>query len=459
MIYEGIHICRYEPVVNIVLTTPEPVVYKIIDTGTNKHSATYMAKIIQEVIDEIGYEKIISIISDNAKNMIESWEIVNEHYPELDISFYCCGVHVLNLLCKDFVKLSTFKDIQTYTKGIIKEFKYSDFLKGLLNEFKKDEKESNHSQETVCLKSHVAIRLGSETESLKSLLKNKQYLKQVAISSRATNLLSETSIEKILNDKFWDQIDMALNLIEPISKWITILKGDCSNLSQVCIAFHSIQMHLNETLLQSFLTKEEKNLIIQKFDKRKSMALKKIHFAAHLLDGRNKGKCLNNSECIDAVEFISSLSTRMNLNIPDILSELAMYRTCEGLWSKKFIWDSLKKRSDGTQIGLLTWWKGICSSSILSQIAIAIFSCPPTSASATTGHSLSTYGFIHTAKQNCLTDEQAAKLVYVKHNLKLNDFPNQAKIGVSDDFIEFQMSEVDEEVNLCLSESEDNEVN
>lgn len=448
---------------NVVLTTPEPVVYKIIDTGTNKHSAIYMAKIIQEVIVEVGHEKIISVISDNAKNMVKSWEIVNEHYPELEISFHGCGAHILNLLCKDIVKLPNFKDIQTHTKGIIKEFKYSHFLKGLLKEFQIAETESNHSHGTyVCLKLPVATRWGSETESLKSLLKNKQYLKQVAISSRATNVLSKQSIEKILNDTFWDQIEMALSLLEPITKWITILEGDYSNLSHVCIAFHSIKMHINETLLHSFLTKGEENLIIKKLDKRKSMALKKIHFAAHLLDGKNKGKCLDSSESIDAIEFISSLSARMSLYIPDILSELAMYRTCEGFWSKKFIWDSLQKQSDGSQIGLLTWWKGICCSSKLSQIAIAILSCPPTSAS--TERSFSTYGLIHTAKRNRLTNERAAKLVYIKHNLKLNEIPNQAKIGVSEEhIIELQMSEVDEEepkeLNLCLSDSEENEEN
>ncbi|CAI6365190.1 unnamed protein product [Macrosiphum euphorbiae] len=97
--------------------------------------------------------------------------------------------------------------------------------------------------------------------------------------------------------------------------------------------------------------------------------------------------------------------------------------------------------------------------SILSQIAIAILSCPPTSAS--TERSFSTYGLLHTIERNRLTNERSAKLVYIKHNLKLNEIPNQSKIGVSEDYIvEFQMSEADEEepeeVNLCLSDSEDN---
>lgn len=161
-------------------------VYKIIDTGTNKHSATYMATIIQEVIVEVGHEKIISVISDNAKNMVKSWEILNEYYPESEISFHGCGAHILNLLCKDFVKLPTFKDILTYTKGIIKEFKYSHFLKGLLNEFQNAEKESNASHDTyVCLKLPVATRWGSET-GVQGYRKFKKFIEKQAVSETSS---------------------------------------------------------------------------------------------------------------------------------------------------------------------------------------------------------------------------------------------------------------------------------
>lgn len=98
------------------------------------------------------------------------------------------------------------------------------------------------------------------------------------------------------------------------------------------------------------------------------------------------------------------------------MSELAKYNSNCGLWSKPFVWDSLKTRTDGTKISSLTWWKGICNSSKLLTIAIAILECAPTSAS--TERSFSTYGLVHTVKRNRLTNEQAAKLVYIKHNLK-----------------------------------------
>lgn len=51
---------RSEPIVNIVLTTPEPVVYEIIETGTNKHSGVYMASIIERIVCEIGQKSNFS---------------------------------------------------------------------------------------------------------------------------------------------------------------------------------------------------------------------------------------------------------------------------------------------------------------------------------------------------------------------------------------------------------------
>lgn len=147
------------------------------------------------------------------------------------------------------------------------------------------------------------------------------------------------------------------------------------------------------------------------------MAVKKIHLAGHLLDPIYKGKFLKNNESIDATEFISNLAEHLQISIPDIMSELAEYRTNGGLWSKNFVWDSLKARSDGTKLNPLTWWKGICTSSKISSIAVAILECSPTSAS--TERSFSTYGIVHTARRNRLTNDRASKLVYIKHNLKI----------------------------------------
>lgn len=419
---------RSEPIVNIVLTTPEPVVYEIIETGTNKHSGAYMASIIERIVCEIGPKKVISVVSDNAKNMVKAWDIFIKNNPSSQISFFGCAGHVLNLLCKDIVNLPTFREIQNSTKNIIKQFKYSHILNGLLKEIQSvgistEDVQNSHN---ITLKLPVVTRWGSEAASLKSLIINKQYLKQVAISNKSINLLSKESVTSILdNTTFWVQVETMYNLLKPVANWISILESETCNVSTVVVAFNEIQEVFAKQIQSSTLLKKEEYSLLQKLDNRKHMAVRKIHLAGHLLDPIYKGKFLKNNESIDATEFISNLAEHLQISIPDIMSELAEYRTNSGLWSKTFVWDSLKARSDETRLHPLTWWKGICTSAKISSIAVAILECSPTSAS--TERSFSTYGIVHTARRNRLTNDRASKLVYIKHNLKIEQGFKQNK--------------------------------
>lgn len=80
----------------------------------------------------------------------------------------------------------------------------------------------NMPNNTITLKLPVATHWGSEADSLGSLLINKQYLKQVAISDKALNLLSKESVKHILdNTIFWVHVETVDNLLKPLSNWIT----------------------------------------------------------------------------------------------------------------------------------------------------------------------------------------------------------------------------------------------
>lgn len=87
---------RQEPIINVILTTPEPVIFKIIDTGSNSHTGEYMASIIEDVFHSVSIKKIISVVTDNAKNMTCSWKILKEKFKYENISYYGCAAHVLS---------------------------------------------------------------------------------------------------------------------------------------------------------------------------------------------------------------------------------------------------------------------------------------------------------------------------------------------------------------------------
>lgn len=94
-----------------------------------------------------------------------------------------------------------------------------------------------------------------------------------------------------------------------------------------------------------------------------------------------------------------------------VLIDLANYRAKSEFFSKTFLWESVSK------ITPTAWWKGFCSSTELCKLASRFLELPATSAACE--RSFSTYGGVHTKKRNRLTNERAAKIVYISHNLKL----------------------------------------
>lgn len=89
------------------------------------------------------------------------------------------------------------------------------------------------------MKLPVAIHWGSETASL---IINKEYLKQVAISNKSINVLSKESVSSILgNTTFWIQVGTIYNLLKPVANWISILESETCNVSIFVLAFNEIQ--------------------------------------------------------------------------------------------------------------------------------------------------------------------------------------------------------------------------
>ncbi|KAJ3639992.1 hypothetical protein Zmor_003318 [Zophobas morio] len=445
---------RCEPIINVVLTTPRPIVYKIIDTQEKKHTAEYMADIIQEVFSEIGVDRIVSVITDNAKNMEKARNIVLEKYPDRSISLYGCVAHIFNLFIKDVCKLEPFLKIEELARKIIRKIKYSH---DNIDQFKNYQKEYNTGR---TLKLPVATRWASIVYCIRSLIENIQPLQRIAISPKAN--LPEDLKDNILDNKnFWTTLQYLHAITSPVAKWIKILESSHCRINYVIPSFVDIKKQIIEKTVDS--TYERFKLyadqILDLLEHRKQMAVKDIHKAAHLLDPRSKGKCLSPCECVDAMEFIEKLSKcfLQESEQGNVIAELAMYRNSTGLWKKPFVQSSLNLRTDKTQISSLTWWRGICGSTSLSKVATAILESPSTT--ACTERSFSTSAFIHSNRRNRLKNKTVAKLSYIKSNLSLQNSTydyeddNENILKLQDDVDDVDIAED----NISVDESETNE--
>ena len=65
-----------------MVTTPKPIFYKSVLTKKERHTAQNIAAGIKQTIEEIGKEKVVAIVTDNAANMKAAWSILKQIYPQ-----------------------------------------------------------------------------------------------------------------------------------------------------------------------------------------------------------------------------------------------------------------------------------------------------------------------------------------------------------------------------------------
>ena len=390
--------CRNESIVNFVVTTPEPVFYKSIATEKNRHTGKYMAEVMTSVLVEIGPDRFLGVVTDNASNMKKAWEELTVCYPHL--SCYGCIAHGLQLLLTDIGKLDTVKDIVAKVKVVMKEVRNSHILTATFKEHAK-----------CALRMPVVTRWGSVVTSLECMLKNKGPLRRLAVDENAESDVSTDCKSAILNDVFWDRQQALHDLLHPIAAWITKLEADTPQLGVVVTVFAELTKHFDAAVPKSPLLKKEGQAARAALKARRDFCLTNIHKAAHLLDPRFSGKHLSEEDIVDASEFIFNTAKQMHVDASQAMTDLAEFRAKHGLWAKEFVWAS------ADHVLPHVWWTGVCSTrQALSVIASRILNMPASSAACE--RSFSSYGNIHTAKRNRLTNATAGKLVYVYHNLR-----------------------------------------
>lgn len=435
---------RREPIINYVITTPEPIFYKTISTKAISHSGAYIAKEISSIIQDLGPNKVLGIVTDNAKSMKSAWAILKNEYDHLEA--YGCVAHGLNLLAKDIADLKYISSVVTSGKNIVKEINLSHKLNAIFKE--------KQTEKQLTLKLPVKTRWDSHVASLGSILHNKSVLQSVAIDKRVEKILSEYAKKKLLSDTFWNAITQIHELLKPIADWITIIEGDAPQISLVPTIFRDIKNHLIQCLNPGFNShvSENKDQIMLFLENRKIFCITSLHYAANILDPMLHGKNLTSDEELEGIECIAKTARNTdNVDEGIILAEFAQYKVKQGLWSKSFLWNTTNK------ISATAWWNGLCSSTQLSKIATRIIQLPATSAACE--RTFSTYGNIHTAKRNRLTNDRAGKLVYINHNLRLLMKKFENKPTMIQSVSSGSIDPVNQDLLVCSESEEELDIN
>ncbi|XP_012854393.1 PREDICTED: uncharacterized protein LOC105973898 [Erythranthe guttata] len=91
---------RRRPLINImVFSESGPMFVKAVDCSGEIKDKQFIAKLLKEVIHEVGHEKVVQVITDNARNCKAAGEIIEGMFP--NIYWTPCIVYTLNLALKN----------------------------------------------------------------------------------------------------------------------------------------------------------------------------------------------------------------------------------------------------------------------------------------------------------------------------------------------------------------------
>ncbi|XP_058803993.1 uncharacterized protein LOC131671525 [Phymastichus coffea] len=397
---------RNEGIIQFVLTTPDPVLYKSISLSSNAEDENLYLEKISEVIDEVGAERVLGVCLDSLTACENLYELLQQKYEEHNIAFYNCSSQTLDRLLSVIDDRASVITLVKNASAVIKEIKQFDVIASLLSEAQKSVAEKN--QDIVKLKVLGNKKWSSSLICLYALYEIKENLQLLVSSPKVEGYINKGVKELITDEEFWSKLNSYTKLIRPIIKWIVHLNIEEAKISEVPEVFADLEQHFLTEFQESSLllmTVEESNRVLERFKTLSSAVLQPIHFAANILNPLLKGEHLSSPEFVLGTEMISKLPSKFGMPENDVLVDLANYSSGKGVWSVNFV-----KRSI-TLMPPSTWWNGFFKNSFLTKIAAAILDLPSTSLAPTD----------RVEKRISLKDDPTGKIMYISQNLRLLD--------------------------------------
>lgn len=416
---------RHEGIINFILssTVEGPYFYKFVEPKENSHTAEYIFDQISEIIEEVGEDKITSVITDNAKNMKRAWELLNEKYVK--IQTYGCACHVLNLLLKDFEDFDSMKCHLAAVKSIVHFFKIKHIPAAVLK--------SKQSERAVSLKMPVPTRWATNFTMMQSLQCNKTCLQSCVIEESVSVIISANDRLNIFDPLFWKNNEELLSFLKPFVDLITLFENNSTTISDVKYSMTNVVNKFKKDITDTAMfNKKEISKIKKKIDYRYKMAITPCHNAAYLLDPRYLGDGLSDNEIDEALAVLLKMSKGQDANTgTDLLSEITNFKSRSGhLFDNRLMWKVSKNvktgRSNSSSSVLPhAWWKMWLNETKLCEMAVKLLTMPASSAASE--RNWSTWNLIHSKLRNRLETERAGKLTFVKEYLLLKYRPKTIK--------------------------------
>eukprot|EP00267_Zea_mays_P045970 XP_020398306.1 uncharacterized protein LOC103634671 [Zea mays] len=221
IVSDGWSDAQRRPLLNFLAVTEDGTMFlRAINTEGISKTKEYIAEKMLAVIDEVGAQNVVQVITDNAANCRAADIIVDQKHPH--IFWTPCVVHTLNLALKNICAANEIEDV-LYT-----EFQWISEVIGDANMIKNFI--MNHSMRLAMFNEQsnlkfLAIadtRFASAIVMLKRFIIIKDALSVMVVSEKWSTYREDNPRqaqfvkEKIVNDLWWDKVRYFLSFAEPV---------------------------------------------------------------------------------------------------------------------------------------------------------------------------------------------------------------------------------------------------
>ncbi|KAG5532188.1 hypothetical protein RHGRI_026721 [Rhododendron griersonianum] len=422
------------PLINFMAVTEGgPMFLKAVDCSGETKDKYFICELMREVIEEVGPDNVVQVITDNAKNCAGAGLLIEGLYP--NISWTPCVVHTLNLALQNICAAKNVENNQvTYDECSWITIIADDvsFIKNFI---------MNHSMRLAIFNDFVPLKLLSVAStrfaSVMVMLKRFKLLKaslQTMVISPRWNSYREDDTgkakfvkEKVLDDIWWDSIDYILSFTSPMYDMLRICDTDkpCLHLVydmwdtmiekvKVAIYRHEGKRHEDSSTFYDVVH----TILVDRWNKNSTP----LHCLAHSLNPRYySDEWLNEGPSRvpphKDVEVARERMKCMKKYFPNSVDRSKVNLEFANFSSKAGEFADSDSIHDRYAMDPKSWWVTYgASAPLLQSIALKLLVQP---SSSSCKRNWSTYSFVHSAKRNKMTPKRAEDLVFIHSNLRL----------------------------------------
>ncbi|CAM8990676.1 unnamed protein product [Rhodiola kirilowii] len=468
------------PLINFMACCESGLMFiKAVNCAGEVKDQEFIANILREVIDEVGHQNVVQVITGNASNCKGAGEIIEGIYPH--IYWTPCVVHTLNLALKNICAArNLMNNEETYAECHWITEVHGDVVQ--IKNFIVDHGKclSIYSRFTpLKLLSVGETRFASIVIMLKRFKLVKRVLEGMVTCDQWTSCRDDDQgkarfmREKILDEYWWDKLNYILSIKSPIYDMIRVCDTDQPCLHLVYemwdVMIEKVKKviyeheNIDESETSTFYDVVHKILVA-----RWAKSNTPLHCLAHSLNPRYYSH-----------EWLTEDASRVP---PHTYAEISMERRkCfkrlfpnQGDYNKvmnEYANFSLEGGDFGDSDSLQMrytmdpkfWWGNYgATSPILQKLAIRLLGQP--TSSSCSERNWSTYSFIHSLKRNKMNPKRAEDLVFIHNNLRLLSRKNSQYLdektkmwdvgGSADVLGSLEETDIHQFVDLSLDEPE-----